>query len=1776
MTTEQRNIQLGATVDTTGVAEGLGKIKEAGRDVARAVSDAGQQASNSLDAIGTAGEASALKMDKATKSLATSIARATAENQRALSSMETGSKAGSADMIENYARRRGAAIDQLRPQIDILKSLESQLSVVAARERELASVSAFEKQTADAAKLAKASDYVRMWEEELQKAEQAERRLASQTGFVDSLKKQADAIGKTRADLLEMQAAQMGVSTQAAPFIARMREQEQAFRGMGMSAGQLNNALRGVPAQFTDIFVSLSSGQNPMTVLMQQGGQLKDMFGGAGEAAKALGGYVLSIIGPFTILATTAAVVGAAYYQGSKEADEYRKSLILTGNAAGTTVGQMSDLARAIADSTGATQGAAAEAVAQAAGTGKIASANLGMVSEAAIRMQRATGTAVDETIKQFVELGKEPVKASEKLNEAANYLTADIYKQIKALDDQGKSTEAAALAQKAWADALTSRTTEIESNLGDIERAWRGVRDGAKSAWDSMLGIGRKGSISDQIAAQQKTISNIRDGSENGNIEVAQNYLKVLQEQAGAEQKKAAATGDGVKAEAAKIAWLKEGEKYLSKSEERERAIAKAKSEGLAAGASELEINKRIAAIREKMADPKERKAGKSQKTKDAEEFARVMDRLAEKSADLNAAYFKDLGVLSKAKDAGRFGAGAEGAEKYQMAVERLIKTQKIYTDQEAAYIKQQESGAKALASAADDTSKLQDKLDAMSVEADAYGKTESAVYRLLAAKAADRAEMNSFGDANDAMIAQLTQQRDIYLGLADAKQRAENINNAQRALDQLPGMEGKFDLKIDTSSLKSAFAGLGGDLSIVIDKLQMMTDVQANFGKQSELIAKAKLGNAAQYAEAVQAEIALNQRMLQASIGGYADIISAAKGFVGERTKGYKAMEGAEKAFRLVQLGMAVSNAAKEVALVAGITTAKVEGDQAATDSSVAATEAELYQAWLRGQANATTAITVQASGGDPYSAFVRMAAMAAAMAALGFSVGGGGGGTNSQSAAAMQANTGTGTVLGDAAAKSESITKALEALADVDTLTMQYSAQMASSLRNIETSMGGLASLVVRTYGLTTGNASGLAPGAFDVQPEVWSQAIGAVINVFTLGLMPGISSAIGNLFGSSKTTLIDSGVQFDSGTVGSMAGGVGFSQYATLETKKKAFGMTYDSDNRVVNTDLPDEIARQFGLVFTSLGDSLSAAAGALGLSADDIGDKVNAFTVDMSRISLKGLSGDKVQEALTNYFSGQFDRITAVILPGFEDFQKVGEGYYETIIRVASGVEQASYYTDRLGISLADLSDITGKQGDVTAELVRTSILAAEGVSSIGLLVSTLSGSAEEISSAYADLIDVQRSLRAVNSSSAEVTTGLIRAAGGLDALKSSLENYYETFYSEAEQQARKAADVARVLATVGISTPATKEAFRAIVEGLDLTTAAGQRQFAVLMQVAGDFATATDAAAESMAKASAAIDQERKALEDKYRELTSSSAARRAYELAALDPSNRALQLRIWSLQDEKKATEQAIAAGEKRMSTLNALSSALHAAVSGAVGDAAGSALDARRRAQAQIDTALVIARASGGSALPDLANLQGALSEVGKPSAALFGTFEEYARDVGRTAGSLSQLADITDSQKTIEQKSLDALKSQIDADGIYHESSLAAMAGIQETATALLVAVEGMKTITPATKNVASSAGGNIVIGPFPAFAAGGLHAGGFRVVGEDGPEIEFTPPSRIFSNSQSMNLLSGDSSLQELRSLRNDIRDGLTAIAIHTSKTARLHDRWEVDGMPEVRV
>ena len=269
---------------------------------------------------------------------------------------------------------------------------------------------------------------------------------------------------------------------------------------------------------------------------------------GAGAGAGAAG--LLAILGPLAL--ATAAVGGLAYafYKGSEEQDSYNKALILTGNYAGVSTGQLGDMARQVSATVGTT-GQAAAVLALLADNGKIAGESFTGITQAAVSMQEATGKAVSETVAEFAKLADDPVKASAALNEQYHYLTASVYSQIAALEKQGDHAGAVKLATEQYAEAINERTPRILENLSFWEKGYNAV---ARAA-DNLKNLGRP-DINADIEQARRNLESAQSGNvglfqnKQEMIDLYQNRLNMLEDQKAAEADIAKWQGEQAKAQ--------------------------------------------------------------------------------------------------------------------------------------------------------------------------------------------------------------------------------------------------------------------------------------------------------------------------------------------------------------------------------------------------------------------------------------------------------------------------------------------------------------------------------------------------------------------------------------------------------------------------------------------------------------------------------------------------------------------------------------------------------------------------------------------------------------------------------------------------------------------------------------------------------------------------------------------------------------------------------------------------------------------------------------------------------------------------------------------------------------------------------------------------------------------------------------------------------------------------------------------------------------------------
>ncbi|MBE1254631.1 phage tail tape measure protein [Enterobacter cloacae] len=321
----------------------------------------------------------------------------------------------------------------------------------------------------------------------IEQAQAAQRAAAAGKTFIDSLEEQVTAIGKTRAELLELKAAQLGVSDRAAPMIAKLKEQEEAWKSGAISAGQYRNAMRYLPMQITDIVTSLASGMPVYMVAIQQGGQLRDSFGGVGNALKAMLSMVTPArvaIGGLAGAVLIAAKAGSDYFTAY---DEINKAIIRTGNIAGTSALQIMASSQSIAASTGATVGTVQGLMTELVSMGSLTQQQLEKAAgSTALAVQTGIVSAQD-IAKAYKDIEKDPVKALQSLNEQYNFLTVSQLKHVDDLIKQKDQTAAVTQAMDLFGDTMAKRGEQAYDSLTPFGRLWLDIKGWASEAMQSI-----------------------------------------------------------------------------------------------------------------------------------------------------------------------------------------------------------------------------------------------------------------------------------------------------------------------------------------------------------------------------------------------------------------------------------------------------------------------------------------------------------------------------------------------------------------------------------------------------------------------------------------------------------------------------------------------------------------------------------------------------------------------------------------------------------------------------------------------------------------------------------------------------------------------------------------------------------------------------------------------------------------------------------------------------------------------------------------------------------------------------------------------------------------------------------------------------------------------------------------------------------------------------------------------------------------------------------------
>jgi len=255
----------------------------------------------------------------------------------------------------------------------------------------------------------------------------------------------------------------------------------------------------------SDVAASLASGASPFTILLQQGGQVKDAFGGVGNLVTKLAAQLTPLNVGLGLVAAAFAAVGAGALAGSKEQKAYDDAVLLTGNYAALTNDRLAEMSAQVAKHASSTKTAAREILVALAETGRVGPDELDAVSTAALRLATVSGKSKDDVVAQFASMRDGVARWAEEADKAYHFLSSAQMANIKELEEQGKTSEAMRVTSQALYEHLGGPGVQ---NLGLLQRAWRSVGNEISDAWDKLKAFGREETYAEKVARLQAGIA--------------------------------------------------------------------------------------------------------------------------------------------------------------------------------------------------------------------------------------------------------------------------------------------------------------------------------------------------------------------------------------------------------------------------------------------------------------------------------------------------------------------------------------------------------------------------------------------------------------------------------------------------------------------------------------------------------------------------------------------------------------------------------------------------------------------------------------------------------------------------------------------------------------------------------------------------------------------------------------------------------------------------------------------------------------------------------------------------------------------------------------------------------------------------------------------------------------------------------------------------------------------------------------------------------------------
>lgn len=1329
----------------------------------------------------------------------------------------------------------------------------------------------------DAKKLADANRALRQETERLAAAEAAEQkeqqaRASTAESFINSLKRQAEATGlhgqKLRdyqAELTRAQAAQLGLMKAGSDTEKQINSYINTIRNTKGPHESFNLLTAGSARELMVLGHELSQGQfqrfgGSLIVLGERINFLPSLLEKMSEAAKAVGMsfglFAASIAG----VVATIAVLTVAYFKGAAELKAFNAAVVQTGDFAGMTGGHLNQMAIDIGKAVGS-MGEAKKIVRELAESGRFTGTQIAIIAPAIAEMSHVTGKSADDMIKQFESIATAAVTSTKrstdqvsqhilKLNDQYHFLTASQFEQISMLEKEGQAQEAMNMAEEIYAAKLQERAEKLKGSLGIIQQIWMGIKEAASGAWDTMLGIGKKDTsaaivdrlktrlveFDKEVEESNKRLGRKFDASNpEGSMSpgLAATRLKLVNQLIEAtvrlnnEDAEAAQKGKEQQEQTA-------GMHAIARTIAVQRQVSK--QSALEIALAEQKVNDELA----KQAIARD-KLSEDAKVREAAEKASAMytdEAIAKRNKDITDYYSK--------KQPKPHTEGLSGLDAELNRLNDLYEVQKRATDNEIKLIDfKNKYGLLADTDAQDQKEELLDK--EMALEKEHLEKAIAAIndfhskdVRLMNDAASKKYNIQKQLDRLMSDIALKQKQNDLVPDVNSAAEAIKQQKEQDNIMKQIEKQTAQVQAQVDAynrlpDAVKAAGIRQKEMASEVeqskIDALQAEKDDLLNMDAMYTIVNQRRIDQIdKEIAERLKLKGVLgqkeaNDKQNSDALGRSSALTKVAteqirmwKDVGSEIEKSLKASFGASgeaagkmfKAFaegqadqislldkaRIISENKSLSETEKEkqlqdIRIQSAQNQVGMYGDMANAASTFFDKGSTGYQAMAKAaQVLHTAEVALSIIKGvnailtqGEGDPYTAFARMAA-MTALVAGLG-----------VAITGGKGSGPMSSANQQKIQGTGTVLGSPTITDgvdvKLVGQKSDSIANSLKIAEKNSG--LGLVVQNDMLNALNKLSGSIEKFATLAVQNSGLTGITANDSVSGIgnilskvpvVGGILGKVGTAIFGGKKTVDDTGLNVKSASLAQIAmSGLTANQYTNTTTSGGWFrGDDHDTETKSLGAEFNDQITK----IVLNMQDTLKTAATGLGMNADAFDEKLKSFVVDIGNISLKGMTGDEIQKTLENVFSKLGDQMAQFAFSDLQRYQKIGEGLMETVVRVANDLQQVKDVFDSLSKTIP------------------------AGVAAIA------------------------------------ASEALVTQFGSVDNLTKGVKSYINAIYTDQEKLLPIIKSVNTAMDGLGLSYVKTKEQFKQVVDSLDLTTEAGAKMFAALMNIAPAFAQTID------------------------------------------------------------------------------------------------------------------------------------------------------------------------------------------------------------------------------------------------------------------------------------------------------------------------------------------